>query len=1642
MVTLTIGIGRFSGPKLSGSFMRLAVFKELLAVASVLMISNAHAQAVFEEARHAEPLRGATDVRVIDEAAFGENIGLQRGAVEFLQTDIDLPGNDALPVRVQRRLVVENKLGSPDLKVADFGMAGEWAVPYMHGVHMETGWQVAGSSPNSRCTVAAPPPHSPGEIAPRHWWSGNFIYIPEVGDQEVLAVATDNVLPLPSTHSTPWLTKDHWRIACLPNTANGYPGEAFLAISPEGIKYTFNHVVSKSYPAFIKRIGNFGATRSVPRKKVYFLATRVEDRFGNFVQYHYVGDKIERISSSDNRSIRVAGRIGDKVSRIESDAGTWTYEYQGGLVTVTRPDGSTWEYVSAGALHVEPVPSLPYAGGGRPPFCPLAEASSGHFNYSIKHPSGAVASYEFLALRHSRHNIPDSCQVFQQGPQEFVRFLSFPNYNDSLTLVKKTLSGPALATLTTNYSYSGGNALAFEHVCMNPPTSLACPKDTKTIARFSDGRITEYSFGAMFNVNEGQLLSVRDGRVDQHGQAHFARVTSHEYVSNADAALFPFPSLVGRDFHSYHGDTESSGLRPLKQSTITHSASGDHFTKSYLQFDIQARPTRVRRESSRGFSREETIGYSDNLSNWVMGQVSVIRCALAEPADEACDGIGDEIEEVEYDSNAMPWKISSFGRVPEVLTYNTAALVASGQRGTLLTSADGRANVTRFSDWYRGIPQVVEYPGTQDWPSGTTRVAQVDAAGRILKMQDENGFETAYDYDAMGRLTLTDYPDEVLPAANSSSTHRSFSLTAAKYGLPSHWALHEWTGNGYSITRYDSLWRPVVSEVFDSSAQDATRRIVVKRYDQAGRLVFESYPLRTLTNWASINDGWHTSYDDLDRVVEVLQTSELGDLITSTEYLGGLRTRVTLPKHQGADPSLASVTDYQAWDQPTSDYPVRISQPEGVSTSIVRDALGKVLRIHRGGQSDGVSRTYSYDAQHRVCMSVEPETGATVYGYDDDGNLAWSAAGLPAATSCSSSPSVEARSRLVERSYDSRGRIRSLRFPDTRGDQDWSYTKDGLPSRVVTVNVPGATHPENRYEYNKRRLLTTEVQFLPAWYAFSIGYKYNSNGHLEKINYPSGDFVTYSPNALGQPTAAINSDGIVYARDIIYHPDGSLAGLTYGNGIVHSMAQNERQFPRFVKSGAVLDLDYRYDKNGNLEALYDLGRGPSGNIVARYDGLDRLASVSFPKLGNLRTEQSMSFTYDIFDNISTWKRSLVDDRRYCYSASNQLEFIRNRSTSCTAGSATDYFQYDDQGNVEIHNGKAFDFDYGSRLREVIDIERYRYDAYGRRILAMNFQSGAIFSQYSQAGQLLYQQNLRVGKEKQTDHIYLGNTLLAQSERALSGERTQVKYLHTDALGSPVVVTGEAGIETDRTDYAPYGAMLAANTAIGGDGPGYVGHVQDNATGLTYMQQRYYDPMIGRFLSVDPITALSNGDMRHFARYAYAFNNPYSFVDPDGRCNKLINGLVGGLPCEWQERNRNPAHVAADNAVARDAYFVAGPMVAPVVGIGGVASWSVASRVLATERGRTLLCVPLALGFCGEGKLAKPRDAVEELLKRKPPYELVEDFRRRAALDAARRAMSSTRKSMNDGFQGIFRVGGILEGLLLAKMLEEQEQQEE
>ncbi len=164
----------------------------------------------------------------------------------------------------------------------------------------------------------------------------------------------------------------------------------------------------------------------------------------------------------------------------------------------------------------------------------------------------------------------------------------------------------------------------------------------------------------------------------------------------------------------------------------------------------------------------------------------------------------------------------------------------------------------------------------------------------------------------------------------------------------------------------------------------------------------------------------------------------------------------------------------------------------------------------------------------------------------------------------------------------------------------------------------------------------------------------------------------------------------------------------------------------------------------------------------------------------------------------------------------------------------------------------------------------------------NLATGTIeYFGYSADGRLLQDWSNRRGVRN--GYIYLGNTLVGLYEVTLAGGAVNARYKHTDALGSPVVTTDASKTVLNRTSYTPYGAPTAPV-----DGVGYTGHFIDVGTGLTYMQQRYYDPQVGRFLSTDPVVAdFTNGN--NFNRYWYANNNPWRFTDIDGRASGDLFG---------------------------------------------------------------------------------------------------------------------------------------------------------
>ena len=113
---------------------------------------------------------------------------------------------------------------------------------------------------------------------------------------------------------------------------------------------------------------------------------------------------------------------------------------------------------------------------------------------------------------------------------------------------------------------------------------------------------------------------------------------------------------------------------------------------------------------------------------------------------------------------------------------------------------------------------------------------------------------------------------------------------------------------------------------------------------------------------------------------------------------------------------------------------------------------------------------------------------------------------------------------------------------------------------------------------------------------------------------------------------------------------------------------------------------------------------------------------------------------------------------------------------------------------------------------------------------------------------------------------------------------QTVYFHNDPAGSPLAATDAAGNLLWKESYRPYGAQMVKPATT--NTQWFHGKKLDSDTGLEDFGARNYDPVLGRFLSVDPIE-FSDKNIHSFNKYAYGYNNPLKYKDPDGNLPILI-----------------------------------------------------------------------------------------------------------------------------------------------------------
>ncbi|MBA3485872.1 MAG: RHS repeat protein, partial [Lysobacter sp.] len=1137
------------------------------------------------------------------------------------------------------------------------------------------------------------------------YWGGYNVNIPGVASKQQMYVRSSSNPNAPS-NDFKWVSEGNIVLECTPDDAGG---EGFVALTPDGTKYHFNHLAYLPYdnlsvpaappedldaitPAPCFDCGGtdkpWSSAAVMRRVEARLYATKVEDRFGNWVAYEYSGARLDRITASDGRIIGLTYNARGAIKTAISSGRTWTYNYvdvppePGGwgggfavnntfLNQVVNPDSSKWSYDLAmlarnRVYHLENEsyhgvePCTPHG-----PELPIfVFPGFEEINGNLTTPSGATYTYTAAPVRHSlthARGMLDNTAVCAIAGE--------PRYIDAISLIRKTVVGPGVPQQTWNYSYQQA-AAKFTSECLDGN----CAEQKAVEVLSPDGSSRRYFYGIRADRNMGSLLGyevVESGSVKYKesndyfytGESTFPREFGHSPIlfqneSMAYDRVFPGLEtfnpghvLVGKQF-------------PIK-STISVQDMAT-FSRIVNSFDSYMRPLVVTRSSSLGYTRTDNTSYHDNIPRWILGQVASVTNAETGLVESRTD----------FDSvTALPVRQHSFGKLQQTLTYNAD--------GTMATASDGRDGASidttiRLLNWKRGIPQLIRFPATPESPAGASQSAVVNDDATLASVTDENGFKTCYAYDSMGRTSTVTYPSEnqtgVCDTSAWNPTRQEFAqINALEWDIPAgHWRQTIIQGEGRRQLYFDALWRPVLTHEYDATNVPATQRFTRRTFDESGREAFGSYPGSTHDQTA----GTWTLYDALGRVTSQSQDSEFGLLTTRTEYLPGLQTRTTNPR--GAQ----TTTSYLAWDQPSTDMPVAITHPENARTTINRDIFGKPLWVKRYGAQAGqpeAVRWYVYDGFQQLCKTIEPETGATVMDYDAAGNLVRTAAGLnrpgTGSESCAGDRDAAYWSgRRIDRYYDARNRLTSMQMPDGNGTQDWTYTADGLPSQIITYNDSGTTAVVNAYSYNKRRLLTGESVSQPNWYAWGIGYGYDGNASLSGHQYPTGLYVDYAPNALGQATRAGS-----WATGVSYYPNGAIKQFTYGNGLLHTMQQNARQLPaRSTDSGGALDHQYVYDNNANVQYIYDQVN-PALHRYLNYDGLDRLTAAGSQMFGG---DHWHRYTYDVLDNLTSSTLGGVKDyANYVYDANNRLTNIQDSGGASVIG-----LGYDAQGNLANKNG--------------------------------------------------------------------------------------------------------------------------------------------------------------------------------------------------------------------------------------------------------------------------------------------------------------------------------------------------------------------
>ncbi len=439
-----------------------------------------------------------------------------------------------------------------------------------------------------------------------------------------------------------------------------------------------------------------------------------------------------------------------------------------------------------------------------------------------------------------------------------------------------------------------------------------------------------------------------------------------------------------------------------------------------------------------------------------------------------------------------------------------------------------------------------------------------------------------------------------------------------------------------------------------------------------------------------------------------------------------------------------------------------------------------------------------------------------------------------------------------------------------------SKTKGLLTGTSTTVLGMGTKLLSVSYydEYGRTIQIKSEHHLNNGHDVFDTEYDFDGNVKNAMRTHVNGSVSTtismaYTYDHMGRRKTTVQSiNGIAptVLSALVYNEIGQLKNKKLHNGIqTTAFTYNERGWLKRSHSNQ-LDVQLQYNEgsypqfNGNISSQ-SYTNGVNNTFAYQYDHLNRL-------LKGAATGMTEEISYDLMGNIKSLNRDNAGARVYNYTG-NQLQDIT---------SFTGLYQYDENGNAIIdgRNGVGLGYNY---LNLPVTANKngfsmtYTYDATGRKLKKVSTGTSTITTDY-------------VGDIQYTN----GNIDFIQTEEGIafnSGSGYIYHYNLTDHLGNvraTFKVNGSAIEVIQRDDYYAFGMRKSGLNDIGAASLEnrylYNGkELQDELQQYDY-GARFYDPVIGRWIVVDPLAEHSQS----LTPYHYCSNNPMNRTDPDGKCD--------------------------------------------------------------------------------------------------------------------------------------------------------------